>query len=243
MGANGMKNGRPVLTEYASNAAMTGQVADQVESVLREAVALQGVSSFAVSGGSTPAALYQTLSKRALGWRKIAVALVDERWVAPGTPGSNESFVRETLLQNAAAAAAFTGMWSDVPSPAEGLATAAARYDAIKAPFDVILLGLGQDGHTASWFPDAAGLEAALSETGPRLAAVKAKKSAVTGDFTDRMTLTLAAVKSARYICMLLVGEEKRATFARALRSGPVDGMPVRAILRARPDMHVAWAP
>lgn len=233
----------PKIIEYSSRDAMAEQLADDIADRLRRAIEARGEASLALSGGSTPAGLYEALSKRDLDWSRVTAALVDERWVAPGEEGSNESFVRAKLQQNRAVNVRFLGLWSDAPSPAKGLAAAEARYEVVKGPFDVVVLGMGPDGHTASWFPRSQGLDRALDVSGSRLAAVKAKKSAVTGDHLDRMTLTLGAVKEAQFICLLMTGDEKRAVFKRALKDGPVEDMPVRAIMRTRPDLSVCWAP
>jgi 6-phosphogluconolactonase len=233
----------PSLVAFASREAMAERLADFIADALGRAVAERGAAALAVSGGSTPEAFYRALSERRLDWSKATAALVDERWVPPGAEGSNESFIRSALKKNKAVPVNVVGLWSDTTSPGAGLLAAQARFSAVADPFDVVVLGIGNDGHTASWFPHAEGLGAALSEAGPRLAAVTAKKSAVTGDHLQRMTLTLGAVKTAAHIVLLCAGEDKRNTYLRALESGPVEEMPVRAILRARPDLWACWAP
>lgn len=233
----------PNITEFSSRADMAVRLAGDIADRLRRAVEERGRAAMALSGGSTPADLYEALSQCDLDWSRVTAALVDERWVAPGEEGSNESFIRSKLQQNKAADVHLLGLWSDARSPVEGLAAAEERYDAIKSPFDVVVLGMGPDGHAASWFPNAMGLEGALSISGPRLAPVRAKKSAVTGDHLDRLTLALGAVSEARFICLLMTGAEKRGVFEQALQDGPAEEMPVRAIIRARPDLSVCWAP
>ena len=109
-------------------------------------------------------------------------------------------------------------------------------------PFDAVILGMGEDGHTASWFPRAFGLDRALGSD-DRVCAVRAEKSAVTGDEVDRMTLTLSAIRDATVIVLAIAGESKRLAFANASEAGPVEAMPVRAIMRARPDLWACWAP
>lgn len=232
----------PSLIEFESRRACAERLADFIGSELARAIAERGTAAIAVSGGSTPEALYKELSTRALDWAKVTAVLVDERWVSPGEAGSNESFVRSALVANRATETQIIGLWSSEPTPKEGLAEALGRIAGIKR-FDAVVLGMGNDGHTASWFPHCGGLAGALAMSGPSLAAVRAKKSEIAGDFLDRMTLTLGAVASARSVSLLLAGADKRATFERARGEGPVEEMPVRAIMRARPDMWVCWAP
>lgn len=234
---------RPALIAFSNREAMAARLADVIEAALARAIAARGSAVIAVSGGSTPAGLYEALSRRKIDWERVSAVLVDERWVPPGAEGSNESFVRAALRRNEAAALNLVGLWSDAPSPEEGLAAAAARLSKIGDTIDVAVLGMGNDGHTASWFPNAKGLAQALSDNGERLAAVTARPNAITGDFLERMTLTLGAVKSSQLVFLLMTGVEKRATFERSLEDGPVEEMPVRAILDARADLWAVWAP
>jgi len=243
MGARGSMACDPGLISFDNGAALAERLADVIALYLNVAILEDGAAALAVSGGSTPAPLYNALSQRKLDWSRVTVVLVDERWVAPGAEGSNESFIRATLIRNRAAQANIIGLWSDQPSPADGLSQGEARLNAVERPFDAVVLGMGTDGHTASWFPRAQGLEAALDQSGARLAALKARPSAVVGAYGARMTLTLSAIRQARFISLLVTGDEKRAVFDEARGEGSVEEMPVRAILRARPDLWVCWAP
>ncbi len=235
-----MTENAPSLTVYSSREAMAEMLAKEIAASLAAAISEKGEAAIALSGGSTPAGLYEALSAHDLDWRRVTAALVDERWVPPGAAGSNETFAKDTLQRGKAAGVKLIGMWSNAPSPADGLGAAQKRYGAIEE-FDVVILGMGNDGHTASWFPECDGLARALGDE-DRLAAITARRSEVTGDHLQRMTLTLGAIKSASFIYLLLSGEEKRKTIETASQEGPVAQMPVRAILRARPDLKVCWA-
>ena len=236
------QNRQPALIAFADRQAMADKLATLIETALARALAERGAASLAVSGGSTPAALYKALSGKPLDWARVTVALADERWTPPDTEGSNETFVRRTLLQSNAAAATLIGLWSPAPSPTEGRAAAKARLEKTGA-FDVAILGMGADGHTASWFPYAEGLSEALSGDDNMTAAIAAKPNGAAGAHLHRLTLTLPALRSAGLICLMTAGAEKRHVYETALEDGPVEAMPVRAILRARPDLWASWAP
>lgn len=233
---------KPELISFASRSGMAERLADVIEASLDRALVRGGRASLAVSGGSTPADLYKALSRRKLDWSQIDAPLVDERWVPPGADGSNETFVKQTLQQGKAATADVIGLWSDAETPETGASVASERVEKLGGPLDIVVLGMGTDGHTASWFPHAQGLDQALSETSA-VVHVKAQASDVTGAHVDRLTLTLGAIAQACLVCLLITGEAKLDVFEKALAQGAVEDMPVRAILKARPDLWVCWAP
>ncbi len=218
---------------------------DHVAKGLRDAVANQGRARLGVSGGSTPRPLYEALRDAEVDWSRVTVVLVDERWVEADHPASNEAMVRAALLHGAAASARFVALKSPGDTPEAGLAaTAAEVFSALGGPLDVAVLGMGADGHTLSWFPGAANLAAALDPgPGGLVTWVRALPSAVTGDYVERITLTCGAVKPAR-LALMITGAEKREAFDAALADGPVEAMPIRALLRD-PDvtLDVFWAP
>lgn len=232
------------LTEHASGEAMAGAIADRAAACIRAALETRGEAVIAVSGGSTPKPVYEDLSSRPLDWSRVTVVLVDERWVEPDQAGSNERFVRDNLIRDKAACARLIGLKTPGDTPRDGLEAARARLAALSRPFDLVLLGLGPDGHTASWFPHAEGLNEALQPDGPRVTAIDARPSAVTGALTRRITLTRAAFNGAGAVWIFFAGADKREAWEAACRDGDIEDMPVRALLRD-PDIHLEahWAP
>ena len=230
---------RPGVVAFDSRAAMAARVADLVESFAQSADH-SGKIELAVSGGSTPNALYEALAQRSLDWRDVRLTLVDERWVSKSHPRSNAAFIERAFRQ--AEGVELLEHFTGSETPHSAVDALAERMGERENPFDAVILGMGEDGHTASWFPNADGLDCAL-ESDSRVCAITALQSDVTGEEVERMTLTLSAMKDARLIVLLLAGEKKKLAFEAALEPGAVENMPVRAMLRARPDMWVCWAP
>jgi len=232
--------GEPVIHDQED---MVDDAAAAIAEVLRQAVATRGRASLMVSGGSSPKPLYQRLSKTDLDWSKITISLVDERWVDPGQDGSNEDFIRENLIQNKAASATFFGLKTNHSSVVSGLASAEARFKKIQRPFDVCIMGMGSDAHTASWFPNANGLpEALFLENQDVLCAVDAAGAPVAGEHPHRITLTLRAVLDSHIVVLFIPGDAKRAVFDAAPTKALSDA-PVQALLRAGPKLHVFSSP
>ena len=212
---------------------------------LNQAIEERGEATFMVSGGSTPEPLYKSLSNVDLDWESVYIALVDERWVNFDHDKSNEAFTVKHLIQNKAAVANLIGMKNTADSAQEGLADCEAAYQQLAQPFDITILGMGSDGHTASLFPHANGLEPALNPDSPELcAAITAHESEVTGAITERMTLSLAGLLRSKTLVLLITGDEKLAVLRKAQAGTDVAEMPIRAVLQQdRVPVVVYWAP
>jgi 6-phosphogluconolactonase len=154
------------LHRFPDCASLVRSLADEIAGWLGEAVAARGAASLVVPGGSTPGPLFDALAGKELLWSAITVTLNDERWVDPADPASNERLVRERLLTGCAAEAGFVGLKTAAATARDGLAEVEARLAAIARPFDVMLLGMGADSHTASLFPGSAALAASLDGDG-----------------------------------------------------------------------------
>ncbi|MEJ7927371.1 6-phosphogluconolactonase [Sphingobium sp. AN641] len=215
----------PTEHRFTDPAGAAVDLAHAIAGRLARAMAARGVATMALSGGRSPRAMLEALRDEALDWDKLIVTLVDERWVAPDHADSNERLVRETLLQGRAAAATFIPMKNDAPDPYRGQPACEAAIAAIPRPFDVMLLGMGEDGHTASLFPDAAELAQGLT--------TRALTLAVTPPAAPhpRLSLSLSAILDSQAIFLQIGGAAKEAVYRAALAGGPVEAMPIRAVL------------
>ena len=225
--------------DFAERDTLATALAETVATQLKSAISERGEASIAVSGGTTPERFFDVLSKTDLDWSKVSVTLVDERWVPPGDARSNARLVAASLLRNRAAAARFIPLYSDVARPKDGIPAILAALTTMPMPFDTVVLGMGADGHTASFFPGGDHLAEALDPDNPALMTAITARSA--GE--PRMTFTLAPILASGLIVLHIEGDEKRAMLGQALADGPVEDMPVRAVLRSGRPVTVFWAP
>jgi 6-phosphogluconolactonase len=218
-----------MLTErmFDDTEAAARWLAGEIAARLRAALAERGMASLMVSGGRSPIPLFRALSRQSLDWSKVWISLVDERWVDSASVDSNERLVRECLLQAEAARARFVPLKNEAKTPQDGIAASVAALTRVPRPFDVVVLGMGEDGHTASLFPDAPGVGAALNPRGGSSLAALTSPSAP----HPRVSLTIAAVLDARWICLLIQGAAKRAVYERAKAAESV-ALPIAAVLR-----------
>lgn len=226
------------LAQYARDADLVPVLAAEIAATLAAALQARGRATLAVSGGSTPRGLFAALAAMDLPWADITVTLVDERWVSPEDADANARLVREQLLQGPAASARFVGLTTTAATPFDAVGEVDARLRAQVLPLDVAVLGMGEDGHTASFFPGAAELATALSDTQHLCCAIRPPHAPHL-----RMTLTLPCLLGASRLFLHLVGAAKRAVLEAAMQAGPVTALPVRAVLHnARLPLEIHYA-
>jgi len=232
---------RPIdLHTYSDREALAQDLAERVGQRLGEAIAERGTALIAVSGGSTPKRFFEVLSGADCAWDKVTITLVDERFVPPDNERSNHRLVAEHLLKNAAAAATFVPLYQHVDDVTAAAALAAGKIDTLPVPFDVVILGMGGDGHTASFFPNGNHLGAAFDGDGTR--SVISMEAPDAGE--PRLTLTLPHLLATRFLALHIEGQGKMDTLDKARAPGPADAMPIRAVLdRAASPLNVYWAP
>jgi 6-phosphogluconolactonase len=223
---------------FETNAELSRQLANRIASNLAAALRERGEATLAVSGGSTPQPLFEALSCEPLDWAHVIVTQVDERWVEEDHADSNARLITQFLLQNRASAAQFVSMKTASDSPFAAEAQASEKLSAFASGIDVVVLGMGEDGHTASFFPGAQSLARAMDPITEQLCvAVRPPVAA-----HDRMTLSLAALLRARHTYLHIVGLAKGDVLRMACEPGDAAAMPIRAVLHSALDLDVYYA-
>lgn len=225
---------------FENRSAASRAAADLLASQLRSglAKATNAQVSLVVSGGSTPGPCFDLLSAEELDWSRVTVLPSDERWVPADDPDSNERLIRSRLIEDKA------GQGKVLPFFRQGVeADQAPRMierdlQELTRPFSAVLLGMGEDGHFASLFPDFAGLPQALDPQGkPQCIMVQ-----TAGSPHLRISLTLSALLDSAGIVLLIFGEAKRSVFNAAMRGG--SDYPIESLLHhVSTPLIVMWAP
>lgn len=198
----------------------------------------QAAASLVVSGGTTPAQCFDDLSEMPLDWQRVHVLLSDERWVSPDDDASNEKLVRETLLQKHAAEAKFLPVYSSTSSIDNRCNEIDKQIRVGPFPFACALLGMGEDGHFASLFPDLEGLDDALAVDDERLVIPVSTAASP----HPRVSLTLAALARSDAIVLLMFGDRKREVYEQAKEKG--SSLPVARLLKQKKaPVSIYWAP
>lgn len=226
-----------VLNRYADSDTLEAALADAIVASLRDGIALRGRASMVLSGGRTPRGLFSRLAAIRLDWERVSVTLADDRWVPADHPDSNEMTVRKVLLQGEAAAARFIPLVNSAPDPWTGLNTTHDALAQLPRPFDVVLLGMGEDGHTASLFPMADRLPTPSGASMPDCVGVRPAKAP-----HDRISLTPEALLDTRLLAVHFTGGSKWSVLCEALKPGPVETLPIRCVTQQnKVSCHVYW--
>jgi len=224
--------------EFTKPQTLAKAFARRIAGVLTDAIEARGKALLAVSGGTTPVHLFEMLSEAEIDWPKVTITLVDERFVPPSSPRSNEGLVRADLLRGKAAAANFACLYHAAPTVEEGAKKAEAALASLPYPFDFVVLGMGPDGHTASFFPDDPDLARPLDLSGKRIVLPVHAQSA--GE--PRLTFSLPKLIGARHLALHIEGIDKKKTLQKALGDGQL--LPIRAVFdAAKEPVDIYWAP
>nr|WP_314531728.1 6-phosphogluconolactonase [uncultured Pseudomonas sp.] len=222
--------------EYKSPVLLADALALNVAKQLSDAIDARGSATLVVSGGRSPVAFFQNLAKQKLDWSKVVVTLADERWVPVEHADSNAGLLKRYLLQGPAAKAQFLSLYSATAN----LELAAEQADRLLAelpPIDVLILGMGDDGHTASLFPNSPNLADALKADGTRRCYPMLAPTVP----HQRLTMSRALLASAKTTVLSISGQSKLTTLSAALAGDDVAAMPIRAFLQ--PTLEIYWCP
>jgi len=228
------------LESFPTLEAWAATIAGRLEETLGAAVIADGRALFAGSGGSTPSPVYARLARADIGWDRIAVTLVDERYVAEDHPESNARLIRDVLLQGPAGKATFIPLYHSEITVDRAAAVAARALAAAGGRFDAVLLGMGEDGHICSMFPNSPTLKTLLSPMlKPTVLGVPHGRDGAAPDL-ERLSINLAYLMGAGRVILGLKGTAKRSVFEREAEGDPAT-QPVAAMIAAKVPLEVVW--
>lgn len=229
------KNEHVFKTQYELVEMLSKSIASQ----LKEAIRTKGKATLIVSGGSTPIPLFKRLSEIPLGWENVTVGLCDERWLPSSDEDSNENLVKTHLLQGEAGKSRFVGMYIEDTNIQDAEVLCAKKMKEALFPFDVLILGMGSDAHTASLFPGNVKLDEAFDLNNEALCIAIEPTTAP----YMRMSLTRQAILSATHIYLHFEGLEKRVVYDEAIAGDDMYKMPIRSVLNQDiKDVEVYYA-
>jgi 6-phosphogluconolactonase len=222
-----MMSGNINFHSFERKETLVGELSENIAKNLQEAIEKRGSATLMVSGGSTPKPLFEKLREIDIEWEKVTVGLCDERWVKSDHEDSNELFVKTYLLQDRAERAKFIGLFLESKSAKEAQRDCSLLVKERLSPFDVLILGMGSDAHTASLFPNNPKLKEGLDLDNKEYC-IDIEPDTVPH---KRMSLTRSAILSAEHLYLHFEGEEKLAVYKEALKIDDIYMMPIRSIL------------
>lgn len=227
-----------IVNEFANSTELNSAFASRIIDILGKAVEQNGKATLAVSGGSTPKPLFETLSKIPFEWDKVFICLVDERCVNSSHNDSNTRLVHQHLLSNEAKRAKFVDITTADDDAINAEHYASDQLDKMADKFDLIILGMGEDGHTASLFPCSEQIAAGL-DLSRELSAIATQPTTAPH---QRISMSLAKIVNAKHVFLHLVGGKKRAVLEDALLNYTAIEKPIKAVIE-NTNVDLMWAP
>lgn len=228
---------RTTVCAFPDTESLARSVTQRTVEALTTGLSERGRGVFAVPGGRTPATFLSHLAHASLPWENIVVTLTDERWVETNSPDSNEVMVRRHLLVGPAAKINLLPLYNGAPTPEAGLDDVDRNLSAYSDPFDLVILGMGDDGHIASLFPG--------EDTWPHTPASK-QCVAAKGPFggPPRLSLTLERLLHTHALIVLATGDKKRHIWDDAEKKGSAASLPIGALMdTATCPLALYWCP
>lgn len=230
----------PEIEAFADGAAWADACAARLTDTLQAAISETGKAMFAGAGGSTPSPIYRLLAAANLDWSKVAVTLVDERYVPETSPDSNAALMKATLLTGPAAAARFIPLYTPEATVDRAAIVAAHALASEGGRLDAVLLGMGEDGHICSMFPQSPTLKTLLTPTlPPTVLGVPHGRDGMAPSL-ERLSINLPYLMQARRVVLALTGKQKRAVYEREAAGDP-RVQPIAALLAANVPLEVLW--
>jgi 6-phosphogluconolactonase len=224
---------------YSTNSSesLVIDLSQNIYEIINEAIKKRGRASMAVSGGSTPKPLFEELSLLDLDWSKVDLTLVDDRWVDADHKDSNELLVRTHFIKNKAERVNFLPLKNDEQTAKQGISLSEEGLQSFTMPFDVIILGMGEDGHTASLFPCSDELKEGMDlKTKNTLVSTNPKSAPY-----ERISLTAKSIMEAKKVFLHLNGSSKLHTIEEAMNLSDSNKMPIYAFLDH--GLDIFWSP
>ncbi len=214
------------MKTYDNHQALVVELAANILEKLDQAIQKDGCASIAFSGGGTPKLLFQYLAKQDFDWSKVQITLVDERCVDDSDSRSNAKLIKDNLISQLASQPTFFPMY--VGGDGEvALDNSRQALSSIKLPLDVAILGMGGDGHTASFFPDSDNISQMLDLSDKtRLMTTQSASS-----IEQRITWSLSTLLETHWLALHIVGESKAVVFEQAKKDNDPLTLPISAVI------------
>ncbi|RUO78140.1 6-phosphogluconolactonase [Idiomarina seosinensis] len=212
------------LDTFTNNEQLSETLSVEIAAILAQAIEQRGHAYLAVSGGRTPRALFEKLSRQDIDWHRVTITLADERWVWPDSDDSNDKLVKTTLLKNKAAQAQFISLLTNHTTARSAEAAVAEKLAGLPT-FDAVILGMGDDGHTASLFPCSQQFSEGLDTSAAAIAVMPE-----TAPY-ERISLTASRLLNSSKIFFHINGESKLPVLQSALAQAQPGKLPISAFL------------